>query len=147
MKKIFILTIIGLIFSVSAYPDTIKNVSFETIDQGAWSKYQENNDQQIIEIYDQKGWEDFWNKHTSGKFPAPGVPEINFRKYLVIVALDQIRNSSGYKLKIKNIVVDTALENRLFEISIEVTFPGSAAITADVLTRPFHIVKVEKSNL
>ena len=59
-----------------------------------------------------------------------------------MIAIDEIRNSSGYILKIENITVDTAFENQPFEITLQLKQPGSAAIIAWVLTRPYHIVKI-----
>ena len=133
-----------LLISTSVYADSIQKVSFETINKGTYSHYEENNKQHIIEIYNQKEWQNFWGQHTSGTFPPPELQEINFQEHIVIVAIDKIRSSDGYTLEIKEISVDTAFENRPSMIALQSKHPGSASVTTAVLTRPYHIVKIEK---
>ena len=134
-----------LLFSVAtANADTIKKIDFETIDKGFYSHYKGDNKQHIIEIYNQEDWQTFWNQHISGTFPPPPLPDIDFKNYIVIVALDEMRSSGGYTLEIKKITIDTAVESRPFEIIIQLNQPGSAAGTIAVMTRPYHIVKIKK---
>ncbi|MBU4304595.1 MAG: hypothetical protein KJ893_03065 [Candidatus Omnitrophica bacterium] len=145
MKAIFNFVIaISLLSTATVHADTIKKTAFETIDKGVYSQYEENNRQHIIEIYNQDEWQEFWNQHTSGTFPLPELPEIDFQKYFILIAIDEIRSSGGYTLEIKEIAIDTAFENRPFEIAIIINFPGSAAGTTAALTRPYHIVKIKK---
>ena len=134
----------ALLISTSIYANSIQKVSFETIDKGIWSQYEENNKQHIIEIYSQNEWQNFWGQHTSGTFPSPELPEINFQEHIVIVAIDEIRMSGGYTLEIKEISVDTTLENRPLTITLQSKHPGSASVTTCALTRPYHIIKIEK---
>jgi hypothetical protein len=147
MKKILKVIAVALLVSTSVYADSIQKVSFETIDKGMNSQYEENNKQHIIEIHNQNEWQDFWSQHTSGMFPSSELPEINFQKHIVIVAIDEIRNSGGYTLEIKEIAVDTAAENRPFEIILELSQPGSAAGVTGALSRPYHIVKIKNKTL
>ena len=134
-----------LLFSTATvYADTIKKIDFETIDKGIYSQYEKNNKQHIIEIYNQKECQEFWNQHTSGIFPPPELPEFNFQKYFILIAMDEIRSSGVYILEIKEIAIDITFENRPFEIAIIINFPISAACTTGALTRPYHIVKIKK---
>ena len=144
MKKISTFIITVLFFSTSVYAGSIQKVSFETIDKGSYSHYEENNKQHIIEIYNQNEWQNFWDKHTSWTFPPSELPEINFQKHIVIVAIDERRSSGGYGLEIKEINVDTAFKNRPFTITLQSKHPGSASMTTSSLTRPYHIAKIEK---
>ncbi len=144
MEKISMLIVTVVLLSTSVYADSIQKVSFETIDKGGYSRYEKNDKQHIIEIYNQNEWRNFWSKHTSGTFPPPELPEINFQKHIVIVAIDEMRSSGGYTLEIKEISVDMAFENRPFMITLQSKHPGSASATTSALTRPYHIAKIEK---
>ena len=145
MKAIFNFVIaISLLSTATVFADTIKKTVFETIDKGVYSQYEENNKQHIIEIYTQNEWQKFWNHHTIGTFPSPELPKIDFQKYLIVIAIDEIRSSGGYTLEIKDIAIDSTLENRPFDITITLNYPGSAAGTTSALTRPYHIVKIKK---
>lgn len=69
------------------------------------------------------------------------LPEIDFEKYTVIAVFMGERSTGGYSIKITNIV-----EN---EKNIVVTINESdpdGDIAADVMTSPFHIVKIMKTN-
>ena len=145
MKTILNLLITAsLLIATTVYSDTIKKIPFETIDKGTDSKYGKNNKQHIIEIYKQHDWKIFWGQHTNGTSPSPKLPGIDFQKYFIVIAIDEIRSSGGYTLEIKEITIDTALENRPFKITLQAEQPGSAGITTSVLTRPYHIVKIKK---
>jgi len=145
IRTILKILTVSLILSVAiANADTIKKIDFETIDKGVYSQYEENNKQHVIEIYNQNDWQTFWNKHTNGTFPPLELPKINFQKYFIVIAIDEIRNSGGYTLEIKDITIDTAFENRPFGIILKLKQPGSAATTTAALTRPYHIVKIKK---
>ncbi len=145
MKTILNLLIAtSLLTATTVYSDTIKKMPFETIDKGEGSKYEKNNKQHIIEIYKQHDWKIFWGQHTNGTSPSPKLPEIDFQKYFIVIAIDEIRSSGGYTLEIKEITIDTALENRPFKITLQAEQPGSASITTSALTRPYHIVKIKK---
>ena len=145
MKHTLKLLIPTLLFiSGTVYADTIKEIAFETIDKGVYSHYKKNNRQHIIEIYDKKEWQNFWEEHTSGNFPVPELPVVKFRKYFIVIAIDEIRGSGGYMIEINKITIDTAVENRPFTIILQLNQPGSAACTTAALTRPYHIIKIKK---
>ena len=146
MKAIFNFVIaISLLSTATVHADIIKKTVFENIDKGVYSQYEEeSNKQHIIEIYTQNEWKNFWDQHTISTFPSPELPKIDFQKYFILIAIDEIRSSGGYTLEIKEITIDTAFENRPFEIAVIINFPGSAAGTTAALTRPYHIVKIKK---
>ncbi len=145
MKTVLnLLTATSLLIATTVYSDTIKTILFETIDRGAGSKYEKNNKQHLIEIYKQHDWKIFWGQHTKGTFPSPKLPEVDFQNYFIVIAIDEIRSSGGYTLEIKEITIDTALENRPFRITLQAEQPGSASTTTNALTRPYHIVRIKK---
>ena len=145
MKTVLnLLTATSLLIATTVYSDTIKTILFETIDRGAGSKYEKNNKQHLIEIYKQHDWKIFQGQHTNGTFPSPKLPEVDFQNYFIVIAIDEIRSSGGYTLAIKEITIDTALENRPFRITLQAEQPGSASTTTNALTRPYHIVRIKK---
>ncbi len=142
MKKMLIFIVAALLISTTVYAGTIHKVPFETIDKGYYSHYDENYGQHIIEIYNQNDWQSFWDKHTATD-PASELPEIDFQEYIVIIAMDAMRNTGGYDLRIKEIFVDTASENKPFKVNMVAEHPGSAALVTFAFTRPYHIVKIK----
>lgn len=139
-----IIILIALFFAPPANAQTIKKVNFETIDKGEYSNYKDNDRQHSIEIYNQQEWQVFWNQHIGGLSPKPLLPKVDFKDYLVIAAIDEIRFSGGYTLEIEEVTIDTSVENRPFGIIIKLKQPGSAAATTGALTRPYHIVKIKR---
>ncbi len=148
MRRIWISIVMSLFMATNCFvveaTAGIKKAVFETVDKGQYSDYEGENKQQIIEIYNKEEWENFWRQHVKGTYPPPPVPDIDFIKYYVIVAMDEVRNSGGYSLEIKEVKVDSSVGNRPFEITLQLVQPGSAAEVTGVITRPYHIIKVKK---
>jgi len=147
MKRLWIFIVMCLFMAINPFIVTataIRKAVFETVDKGFFSHYEGDDKQQIIEIYNKKEWKDFWEQHTKGIYPPPPLPIIDFTKYYVIVAMDEIRSRGGYALQIKEVKVDSSIENRPFDIIIQLIQPGSAVGTTAVITRPYHIIKVRK---
>lgn len=133
--------LIVLFCTVSAHAGKIKSVKFETLYRGAYGANEESGSQEIIEIFNQDEWINYWNKMG---FPVPQEKTIDFTDYYVVIALDSLQPSSGYSIEITNIKEDTSVNDRPFEITFKLVQPGSAAGVLDVLTRPYHIIKVRK---
>ena len=148
MKKIVWLIIAFLALATTTHGNNIENVSFKTVAKGTYSPTGEevDNKQRIVEIYNHSEWISFWKWHIEAikSFPEPKMPEIDFSIFIVVVAIDQIRGSGGYSIQIKEVTVDTALKNRVWGISSNNYYPGSAAVTPSVMSRPYHIIKFKK---
>ncbi|MDP2696210.1 MAG: protease complex subunit PrcB family protein [bacterium] len=69
--------------------------------------------------------------------------EIDFNSDIVIAAFQGEKASSGYAIEIKEILVTT--ENTV-EVWVLEIIPGPTCITASVITSPYHIVKIPKTN-
>ena len=91
----------------------------------------------------QAGWEDFWSRHQGIVSPAPGTPEVDFSREMVIAAVDQTESSGGYQFEITGI---EEIEGRLV-VRVSKTVPGLDCIVIDAITQPSHIVRMEKSDL
>jgi hypothetical protein len=123
------------------------SVNFETVSKGGDSRYQLDVPTQILEIYSQEKWETFWQDHTLSnignlptRFFEKALPEVDFKRYFVVVAMDRIRGGGGNSIKVIDVEVD---RNRLFSVNIGTSRAGSAAITTAEMNRPYHIIKIE----
>ena len=80
--------------------ENFKDTTFETIDQGAISYYGYGTGftggYKIIK--DEEAWKDFWDEHKSAIFPTPDLPEVEFNKNMVLVALQGNKPTSGYAI-------------------------------------------------
>jgi hypothetical protein len=135
------------LFQGIAYPQPIP---FETIDKGDYSYYRGNDPDfsgAEIVIRDRESWAWFWRKHTGSIQPPLTLPQVDFRTEMVVAVILGYQTSGGgpsieissigaifgyYVFPVKAVRV-LVKENRT---------PGPL----DVITNPYHIVKVAKSN-
>jgi hypothetical protein len=117
------------------------HMPYETIDQGWLSYYQYGTgfNGEFKVIRDQQEWEDFWADHKSGMYPRPPVPEVNFNRDMVLVALMGNFPSSGYGISIEH----TAKHGQTLTAYYHQVFgPGMLP----VVTNPYHIILVHKAH-
>ena len=115
---------------------------FETIDFGDQSGVG-GEGPQVFKLDTQAGWEELWSRHQANVSPAPGVPDVDFSREMVIAAVDQTEPSGGYRFEITGI---EEVEGRLV-VRVSKTIPGPDCIVTAVITQPFHLVRMAKSNL
>ena len=131
-----------------------QSIPFETIDKGDYSYYRGNDPDfsgAEMVIRDWKTWAWFWGKHTGGIRTLLPLPKVDFRTEMVVAVILGYQTSGGgqdieissitamfgyYVFPIKSIRVFVK-ENRT---------PGSTDVITNVVTNPYHIVKVAKSN-
>ncbi len=135
---------IAVFHGTPVYAWRVTEARFKTISRGQYSHYGQSDHQQVIEINNAEDWQAFWKRHVQGVLPSPPLPEVDFTTRFVLVAMDEVRGSGGYGIEIKEIKLDPTMSDRPFEIILQLTQPGSAAGTIAVMTRPYHIVEVEK---
>ena len=71
--------------------------------------------------------------------PMPSLDEIDFEQFQVIAVIDAVRSSAGWSIDITDITE--------YDDKIVVTYSNlSAGGIATVLTQPYHIVKISKSD-
>jgi len=112
---------------------------FETIAKGTQSGY---NKHDSLVIKDQAEWEKIWSLHTSNLDQIPRVPEIDFKTYMVIAIFRGEFRTSGYLTEIAQINES----NDKIEVTVTETDEVKGMVL-DVLTYPYHIIKVKKSDL
>ena len=116
--------------------------AFETIDIGDQSGVGGERPQ-VFKLDTQAGWEELWSRHQANVSPAPGVPDVDFSREMVIAAVDQTEPSGGYRFEITGI---EEVEGRLV-VRVSKTIPGPDCIVTAVITQPFHLVRMAKSDL
>jgi len=88
-------------------------------------------------------WASLWRQTHAGQVPPPAAPKIDFTTQMVLAVFMGERPSGGYAITIEEVAVG--------DKDVHVTFreqsPPPDAITAQVLTQPYHIVVVKKSAL
>ena len=112
---------------------------FETIAKGTQSGY---NKRDSLVIKDQAEWEKIWNLHTSNLDQIPHVPEVDLNTDMVIAIFRGEFPTSGYLTEIAQINES----NDKIEVIVTETDEVKGMVL-DVLTYPYHIIKVKKSDL
>ncbi|TDO95423.1 protease complex subunit PrcB family protein [Flavobacterium sp. 245] len=75
---------------------------------------------------------------TQALYESPDT-NVDFTKYQVIAVFDEVRHSGGYSIDITNITQSNS------QITVKVEQLKKGGFTS-VITQPFHIVKIAKSN-
>lgn len=147
MKKL-LLPIFVLVFTACSSDSNTTNKIPENIDSTLIAKGElygngdENISQQNMVITNQTDWTNLKNQMDSVNTISPGFTEqnIDFDVYELLVVFDQIRATGGFSIEIATVNED---ENNIIA-NIEMTSPGEVATM--VITQPFHIVKILKSD-
>ena len=145
MKNLLVIFLSILIWSCSSDDDNPKmtNVKSTLIAKdNLYGNGTEGISEQNLIISDQTTWNDLISQmdsvnNVSDKFTET---DIDFSDYKVIVVFDEIKGNGGYSLEL-NIMANS--ENIIVNITDLV--PEGNATT--VITQPFHIVKIQNSDL
>jgi hypothetical protein len=114
-------------------------VSFSTIQRGDQSGIQ-SRQQRVIRTkheYDQ-----MMNQLGSVYSPAPVYPDVDFNTYMVIAVFMGMQTSGGFETRIEEIGETSA---GIQVIAREIS-PGINCMVTDVITYPYHIVRLRKIN-
>lgn len=118
----------------------VHSLPFSTVDQGVFSGIQERA-QRVIGGAEE--WKVLWASRSSA-IPSPlPPPPINFSREMVIAVSMGEQRTGGYSIEIQKIE-----EGRYsLEVLVSEAFPLPGALVAQVLTQPYHIIKVERREL
>ena len=127
---------------------TTNNISGTPIDtvligQGElYGNGQEDIPEQKAVIRDSETWNELLQKMNSVNGVSDSFTEtdIDFTKYMVVAVFDKVENTGGYSIQIEK-VLDVGKE---IKVIIYKTSPGG--FTTQVITQPFHIVKIPASS-
>ncbi|HEX9758434.1 MAG TPA: protease complex subunit PrcB family protein [Nitrospiria bacterium] len=112
-----------------------KEFEFETIDQGIDSKittYRRGVIQNSIE------WKALWKEHQHSEL---SLPVVDFQKEGVVVVFLGIKGSAGYSVEIYKVEE----HGRELKIYFEELKPDPNCMVAQVITSPFHMVRISAS--
>ena len=117
-------------------------MAFDTIEAGEQSGISAERPQ-LLKIETEAEWEEFWSRHRANVTPLPPPPSVDFSREMVIAAVDGQEPSGGYRFEI------TAIEDNGSRLIVRVNkrVPGESCIVTEVITQPFHIVRLAKSDL
>jgi hypothetical protein len=119
--------------------DVKQDFELEAIAKGTQSGYKKRDS---LVIKDQAEWEKIWNQHTSNLDQIPIVPVVDFNTDMVIAIFRGEFPTSGYLTEI------TQINESNGKIGVTVTETDSVkGMVLDVLTYPYHIIKVKKNDL
>lgn len=112
---------------------------FETISKGTNSGYTKRAS---LVITDEETWAQVWEIHNKTKRPIPELPEVDFFSSMVVAVFRGEVPTGGYSTEI------TRVETLTDEIVVTVVEadPGEDFVI-QIMTQPYHIIKLEKSDL
>jgi hypothetical protein len=94
-----------------------------------------------VVIREQQAFAALWAEHVGFVTPPPPLPEVDFVTEQVVGIFVGMRSSSGYRVEIT--ACRQAADRRIVEYVESQPPPG--AITLAVMTSPFHLVKMPRS--
>lgn len=116
-------------------------VSFETIEKGSYGN--QDVEERNAVIRDTEAFSSFWMNLHEGVQPMPSVPEVDFTGQMVVATVMGTRPSGGYASEITH--AGSGFDR--LGIRIKNRTPGNSCGVTAALTNPYHIVKIERSEL
>ncbi len=139
MKQIIILlSIIFIASSCSSDDAGSSQVSYSEITKESYSSDKKIPKSNLV-IKDVAAWNSLLSKISPAEVSNFKETNIDFTKYQVIAVFDEVHNSGGYSIDITKITQSNS------EITVKVEQLKKGDLTS-VVTQPFHIVKITKSN-
>ena len=128
---IFLVIMVAAVLVLHAFgiTSTGYRLKFQTLEKG-WISGHMDSAYYVLNNPDE--WADVFEK--------PPQPEIDFSNTTIIVVFMGVRSTGGYGIEVKEII-DTGF---LLVVKVEQTRPGKGCVLPEVITSPYHIVKVGK---
>lgn len=95
-------------------------------------------------VKDAKTWAELWDKVHASVSPKPELPQIDFDKHMVLAVFMGTRRTGGYAIQITDIHYDKQADKLV--VRVKETSPPPGSIVIQVITHPFHIVVIPKSD-
>ncbi|MHC0439433.1 protease complex subunit PrcB family protein [Flavobacterium sp. 3-210] len=139
MKQIIILlSIIFIASSCSSEDATSSQVSYSEITKESYSSDKKIPKSNLV-IKDLPAWNSLLSKISPAEVSNFKETNIDFSKYQIIAVFDEVRKSGGYSIDI------TKISQSNSQIIVKVEQLNKGNLTS-VITQPFHIIKIAKSN-
>jgi hypothetical protein len=128
-----------ILFGCKSTTTKINEVSFQTVSKGVlFGDGMEGISESNISFTNAKDWKSFLEKiNTPNTFSKV---TIDFSEQQLLCVFDTIRNTSGYKIEIKNILI----ENKGIKIIYTSAKPSAKEMVNMVITKPYHLVIINK---
>jgi hypothetical protein len=110
--------------------------STRTIEKGDQSNI---DDARQVLVRSEAEWTQLWQQHATGR-PKPAV---DFSKEMVVGVFMGSRPNAGFSTA----VVSATTGNGVLIVRYTETFPSAGAVSAQVLTFPFHLVAIPKATV
>lgn len=145
MNKIFVTLILLFALNCKSTENQAKmaNEDIVLIAKGnLYGSGEESIEKQNLVITEQQEWEALLSKINAVNNASDGFTEtkIDFSKYSVIAVFDEVKTSGGHSLEL-----DIKPESN--KIIVEVIRKSPDGMATTVMTQPYYIVKVPKSDL
>jgi hypothetical protein len=115
-----------------------EELGFTTISVGSHSGY---GSQANLVIQDSQAWIDLWNQHMLFMVEPLPVPEVDFSTNMVVAVFMGVVNTAGYALHIYEVVETEST----IVVKMERTEPGPSCIVPQVLTQPYHMIQIART--
>jgi len=116
-------------------------VPFQSIDQGVRSGVHDAR-QEVVK--DSEQWQKLWQEHVTGLINQPVMPVVDFTQEMVIAFFLGQQPTAGYTVTITKIVLE---EGSRLIVHVIKTVPLPGSMLLQVLTQPYHIVKLHRLDL
>ncbi len=94
-------------------------------------------------VQNPEGWEKLWQEHTAGTVPPPPLPSVDFTKSMVVGIYNGNKPTAGYEVEMTEI----QKESDQMVVMYKETSPLPGAVSAQILTQPFHLKVIPKTTL
>ncbi len=116
-----------------------EKVAFEIVQDGTYSAIQEKRE---LTINTNDDYQKLMAEVYKNLDQMPRIPVVDFTKNTLIAVFIGTRNTGGYLVTIDSITESSKNMN----VEVMETTPGKDCMTSDVLTAPYTIVKVPKTD-
>lgn len=114
-------------------------IEFQTVARGYFSGITSSG---YYVIDDQENWTNLWNQHQSIRTPQDPLPEVNFSESIIVAVFMGTRVTGGFEIEVKSVQPS----DNLLVVKVESTRPGLHCIVVFVLTQPYHIIKLDRTD-
>ena len=145
MHKLFGIVILLFALNCKSTQNQVKMTKDNIVVIGKGNLYglgAERIDKQNLVITTSEEWKDLLNKMNSVNNVTDSFSEtdVDFSKHTVIAVFDEVKNSGGHSL-------DLVIQEAKDKILVKVLRKAPDGIATSVMTQPFYIVKIPKSEV
>lgn len=97
---------------------------------------------QIIQDFTE--WKNLWDEHASILSRQPQIPSVDFSEEMAIAYFAGEKRQSGHRVEIDSVETQAFSDPRDHILVIKVREYASGRLSSDVMTQPYHIVRIPK---